>query len=165
MASEEKIFNKGEESMVDTPKELINSTIEKVEAILGKKFPEYLSFDKGSYTISRGSSQVMIAVRPFTENETIVECISNVVTDAKVDDKLMQYLLRKNAEMHFGSFGLLFDNTIIFQHSIAGTNLDENELLTAVNAVAIISDHYDDEIVNMAGGLRAADVLNIDEED
>jgi hypothetical protein len=40
----------------------------------------------------------------------------------------MQFLLRKNAELHFGAFGLLFDNTIVFQHSIAGSNVDGNEL-------------------------------------
>jgi len=77
----------------------------------------------------------------------------------------MQFLLRKNAEMHFGAFGLLFDNTIIFQHSLAGKNIDDNELLTAVNAVAIIADHYDDEIVEIAGGRRSKDMAEEDIEE
>lgn len=159
-------FNtKDSEEVMETPQELIDSTIEKVEVVLKKHFPDYIDFEKGTYTISRGSTQVMIVVRPFTDSETVVECISNVVTGANVNQEVMQFLLRKNSEMHFGAFGLLFDNTIVFQHSLAGKNLDANELITAVNAVAIIADHYDDELVEMTGGKRAKDVVNDDIEE
>lgn len=161
MQNQETFHKEGENEMT-TPQELIDNTTAKVEDILKESFPDHLEFEKGRYTISRGSTQVMILVRPFTEKETVVECIANVVYGAKVDDKLTTFLLRKNAELHFGSFGLMFDNTVIFQHSLAGVNLDKNELITAINAVAIISDHYDDEIVEMAGGKRALD--NIEEE-
>ena len=99
----------------------------------------------------------MIVVRHFVKNETIVECMSNVVTGANVTPEIMKFLLRKNAELHFGSFGLLFDDTITFSHAITGTNLDDNELITTLNSVAFISDYYDDVIVEMAGGKRASD--------
>ncbi|MFP4368928.1 MAG: T3SS (YopN, CesT) and YbjN peptide-binding chaperone 1 [Candidatus Kapaibacterium sp.] len=153
-----KTLQKNVEGSIETPQELIDRTIASVEDILKKKFPEYLAFDNFTFVIQRGSTQVMIIVRPFTENETVVECTANVVYGATIDEKLLKFLMRKNAELHFGSFGLLFDNTISFNHSLAGTNLDENELITALNAVAIIADHYDDEIVSMAGGKRAQDV-------
>ena len=156
-----KFLNKDDhELLIDTPQELIDATIEKVQKYLDKIFPDHLSFGNGSFTITRGSSQVMIIVRPFTNNETSVECISQVVTGAKITPELMQFLLRKNAELHFGAFGLYFDNTITFSHAIAGTHLDENELTTTLNAVAIIADHYDDKIVELAGGKRANDLLD-----
>lgn len=145
------------EHYAKTPRLLIDETISKVTKILNKKFTDYLVFDRGSYTIARGSTQVMIIVRPFTEDDTAVEFIAQVVTDANIDEKLMKYLLRMNAELHFGAFALLFDDTITFSHTIAGKNLDENEFLTALNSVAVISDHYDDEIVAIAGGKRAKD--------
>lgn len=158
-------FNtKDNEENMDTPQELIDSTVNKVEDVLKKHFSDYIDFGESTYTIARGSTQVMIVVRAFTENETVVECMSNVVSGANITQDLMQYLLRKNAEMHFGAFGLLFDNTIVFQHSLAGKNLDDNELVTAINAVAIIADHYDDEIVEMAGGKRAKDLNENDYE-
>lgn len=160
--NEEKLLNQGDDSMIETPQELMDSTIAKVEAVLNEKFPEYVKFDAGSYTISRGSTQVMILVRPFTEDETCIECMSNVVTGAIVTSELMQFLLRKNAELHIGAFGLLFDNTIVFQHSIAGTNVDSNELELTVNTVAVIADHYDDKIVEMAGGKRANELADMD---
>jgi hypothetical protein len=145
------------EAMVSTPPELIEATIDKVEKLLKEHFPEHLEFDRGSYTITRGSTQVMIQVRPFTREETCVEFSSHVVTGAEINPDLTRFLLRKNAELHFGSFGLLFDDTISFSHSIAGTNIDANELITTLNSVAVIADYYDDIIVEMAGGVRALD--------
>lgn len=158
MLSESTFIKQGEQTMPETPAELINQTIEKVENILKTHLPDYLNFGNGSFTIAFGSTQVMIIVRPFTSEDTSVECISNVVSGAHITNELMNFLLRKNAELHIGGFGLLFDDTIIYQHSIAGTNLDANELLTSIKAVAVIADHYDDEIVEMAGGKRAADL-------
>jgi len=153
------LINKEKNDMIETPVELIKSTVEKVENYLKDIFPDYISFGDDSFTVNYGSSQIMVIVRPFTENETCVEIVSNVVTGANITPELMKFLLNKNAEIHFGAFGLLFDNTITFQHSIAGTNMDKNEFETSLKAVALISDYYDDEIVSIAGGKRGIDLL------
>jgi hypothetical protein len=145
-----------------TPDELINQTIERVETLLKEMYPYYASFGNGAFTIRQGSSIVMITVRPFTETDTCIECMANVVYGAEVTPDLMRFLLRKNAELHFGGFGLLFDNTITFSYSFPGMHLDKEEFQTALYSVAIISDYYDDEIVNAAGGKRAADMAVID---
>lgn len=146
--------------MVETPQELLDQTSEKVKSILDEHFRGYISFEEGSFTINRGSTQVMIVIRPFTKDDTCVECIANVVTGANISNELMRFLLRKNAELHFGAFGLLFDDTITFANSLTGKNLDVNELKTSLNAVAVIADYYDDIIVEMAGGKRAADLVD-----
>lgn len=143
-----------------TPAELIESTRLRVDSILHEAFPEYVPFSNGSFAVLHGSTQVVIVVRPFTENECVVECIAHVVSGATISEELMRYLLRKNAEIHLGGFGLLFDDTIVFTHSITASNMDRNELVTTIMSVAIIADHYDDEIVAMAGGQRATDVLS-----
>ncbi|TAL70950.1 MAG: YbjN domain-containing protein [Bacteroidetes bacterium] len=136
----------------------IKETIEKVNALLKKNFPGHLAFGDGTYTITRGSSNIMINIKEFVRNETIIECVAHVVMGANITPDLMKFLLRKNVELHFGAFGLLFDDTITFSHSITGSNLDENELITTVSSVGFIADYYDDVIVEMAGGKRAADV-------
>lgn len=148
----------------DVSQEKIDATIEKVDSILKKNFKDYISFGDGSFTITRGSSQVMIVVRPFRQGETFVEFIANIVTGAKITPDLMKFLLRKNAELHFGTFGLLFDDTISFSHSIIGTNLDENEFITSLKTVAFFADYFDDMLVEMAGGKRAADMVEVMEE-
>ncbi len=56
---------------------------------------------------------------------------------------------------------LMFDDTICFAHSIAGINADENEIITSIQSVALIADHYVDEIMTMAGGERCSEVSGI----
>jgi|DewCreStandDraft_5_1066085.scaffolds.fasta_scaffold63427_1 hypothetical protein len=145
-------------SFVQTPQEVIDHTVQKLESLLSQYFPEHLKFGDGTFTIQKGSSQIMIVVRPYTNSETCVEFFSNVVTGAKITSELMHFLLRKNAELHFGAFGIIFDDTITFSHSILGSTLNQDSLQLILRTVAVICDHYDDIIVDIAGGKRASDV-------
>lgn len=145
-----------------TPEEMLAATAARVEEMLKEIYPDYASFGDGSFTIRQGSSVVSIVVRPFTSGETCVECTANVVYGAEISPAIMKFLLRKNAELHFGGFGLLFDGTITFSYSFPGMHLDKEEFHTALTSVAIISDYYDDEIVAAAGGKRAADMNIVD---
>ncbi|HPO62177.1 MAG TPA: hypothetical protein PK762_03735 [Candidatus Kapabacteria bacterium] len=154
------IKNQHSKEDFDTPQELLNKTTEKVTTFLNSYYPDNLNFGNGSFTISSGSTQVMIIIRPFTSTETCVELISNVVTGALINDELLRFLMHKNAELHFGSFGILFDGTITFSYSLTGSCLEENQFITALQAVSIISDHYDDIIVSIAGGKRASDDID-----
>lgn len=137
-----------------TPEEFLQITRQKVESVLSAHYPDHVSFGEGTYSIDAGSSRVMIIVRPFTNNDTCIECMATLVSGAHISEELLRFLLRKNAELHFGAFSLLFDDTISFAHSIAGINADENEIITSIQSVALIADHYDDEIIEMAGGKR-----------
>ncbi len=148
-----------EENTVETPQAIIDAAILRLKHLLVRNYPDHIEFGDGAFTITRGSSQVMIVVRAFTESECAVEFMSNVVTDAKVDNELMAFLLRKNSELHFGAFGLMFDNTVTFTHCITGSSLNSDELRKVLNTVAFIADYYDDIIVDMAGGKRAADLV------
>lgn len=154
---DEKLLTKDSEIM-ETPQILIDQTIQKVKAILDDNIGDYLDFGNGQFTVSYGSTQIMIIVRPFTEDDSCIECVSNLVSGAKIDNELMKFMLRKNAELHFGGFGILFDDTITFHHSITGSNVDPNELMNTLNSVATIADYYDDVIIQMAGGTREADL-------
>ena len=152
------ILNHSGSDLIQTPKELMDATIIKLNWLLKKLFPDLLVFGNGQFTITYGSTQVMVVVRPYTENDTCIEFTSHVVTGADITPELMSFMLRKNAELHFGAFGLLFDNTISYSHTIIGSNLNSDELYLAVSTVAVIADYYDDIIVDMAGGKRALDL-------
>ncbi|MCC7430791.1 YbjN domain-containing protein [bacterium] len=134
-------------------KETQNRVRKFIRQIFGDKFEE---FDGGERFIGyEGSTVVQLVVRPWDEEETIVECLCYVVYGAKITEELMNFLLKENAKMHFGGFSLAFDNTIIFSHSVAGRNLDENELKITVETVSKISDYYDDVIISQFGGMNA----------
>ncbi|MFC2132072.1 YbjN domain-containing protein [Bacteroidota bacterium] len=139
------------------PEQSYNDACNKVENILKAHFPEFMRFENGKFTILRGSTQVMISIHYLIQNETVIICTANVVRKAKINSETMHFLLRKNSQIQFGAFGLLFDGTITFSHSITGSNLDSNELITTLNSVAYMADYYDDIIVQMAGGKRAKD--------
>lgn len=143
---------------MSTQHDLITATQARIKSVLERTFPNAIDFGDGSYTITHGSSSVIIVVRPYTESDTMVELMSQVVTGAAITPELMKWLLRKNVELHFGGFGLLFDDTVVFTYSLPGANIDANELEAAITSVAVIADHYDDEIVRLAGGKRAADL-------
>jgi hypothetical protein len=147
-----------EGALMTTNNDILINSANKVVNFLDNSNYEYVKFDDYTYTVTRGSSQVMIVVRPFTEDDCAVEFIANVVYETKINPDLMYYLLRKNSELHFGGFGLLFDDTVTFSYSVAGKNLDENEFIVALNSVAIIADYYDDEIIASFGGKRASDI-------
>ncbi len=148
------------DSTVQTPKEILDAVSLQLSTLLDEYFPEHLKFDNASFTIQKGSSQIMIMVRPYTKTEACVEFYSNVVTGANITQELMHFLLRKNAELHFGAFGLIFDNTISFSHTILGSSLNPQSLKLILTTVATICDHYDDIIVSIAGGKRAMDLTD-----
>lgn len=134
-----------------------------VDTLLSSIDVDAINYGNGSYTIPHGSASVMVAVRPMGDSEAALEITSHVVTGASVSKELMQFLLRKNAELHFGAFGLLFDDTVIFSYTLPSAVVTKESLATALSAVAAIADYYDDEIVAIAGGHRAADVTSLDD--
>jgi hypothetical protein len=131
---------------------ILGQTQQTVQQLLSEKFPHAENFGDGSFAIAHGSTSVAVIVRAYTETDTMVEIMAQVVSGAKVEADTMHWLLRKNAELHFGSFGLLFDDTIVFTYSLPGGSINANDLEAAITSVAVIADHYDNELVAMAGG-------------
>lgn len=132
----------------------------KLKKFFEENFQDSTYFDEESFIINKGSTQVLVKAGNITENQVVIDLVSHVVKDAFVDDALKNFLLRANSELKFGAFGLLFDNTITFQHSILANDFSEVDLRSSINAVASVADYYDDLIVAKAGGKRALDDLN-----
>jgi hypothetical protein len=139
-------------------KDIIKTTENKVRTYLKQMFKKNFQEFDGRFILTEGSAIVQIVVRPWYDNDSVIDIFSFVVEGANITPDLTNFLLRKNATLHFGAFGLTYDNGIIFTYSLAGANLDFNELKSALMMVATISDYYDDEIVKIAGGKRGIDV-------
>jgi hypothetical protein len=139
-------------------KDIVKTTEKKVKDYLKMMFKKNFQEFDGRFILTEGSAIIQIIVRPWYDNDSVVDIFSYVVEGANITPDLTNFLLRKNATLHFGAFGLTFDNSIVFTHSLAGANLDLNELKSALMMVATISDYYDDEIVKIAGGKRGIDV-------
>jgi len=137
--------------------QLIDQVNDKVRGFLQELYADRLQEIEGRFLVPEGSAMVQVIVRPWKDDDVMVECLSYVVEDATVSPDLMRFLLRRNATIHFGAFGLLYDDTVIFSHSIAGANMNKNEFEASLRTVAMIADHYDDEIIGIGGGKRSVD--------
>lgn len=136
--------------------EMIEATRAKVREYLAEVDPEFQDYESGMFTVQEGSAVVGITIRPWHDDDVAVEFTSQLVNGAAVNEETMRWLLQKNAELHFGAFGLLFDDTILYSHTLPGSNLDEATFAATARMVAAIADHYDDEILSLAGGTLAS---------
>ncbi|MFZ1731141.1 MAG: hypothetical protein WBQ23_14370 [Bacteroidota bacterium] len=140
---------------------IVNATQKKVKSYLkeiyGKNYKNSVQEVDDSYVIRQGSAVINIFVRPLSKEDCLVTSQAYVVQGAKIGPKILGMLMRLNATNPIGAFGLLFDDTIIFRHSISGANIDLNELRMSIRTVAFFSDEYDDDILKIAGGVRAID--------
>lgn len=140
--------------------QLIQSVQNKVEGFIKKLYKKnYERHEDGRFLVFEGSTVVQTVIRPWHSDDVVVESFSYVVQDARLDEKVLKFLLRENAVLHFGSFGITYDGTIIFSHSLAGAHMDENEFNASMKSVARIADHYDNQIVEMAGGMTAREAM------
>ncbi len=141
---------------------IVAATQKKVKSYLkqihGKNYPKIVQEINDSFVIRRGSAVVHVSVKSWGKDDCLVTALAYVVQNAKIGPKLLNYLMRRNAAEQIGAYGLLFDDTVVFSHSIAGANIDMNELRVTIGTVAYIADETDDEIRKIAGGLRAVDV-------
>ncbi len=140
--------------------DILEKVTKRVEEYLeGTHGDEFEKFEDGRYIIMVGTTVVQLLVRAWHKDDAIVDCFSFLVYEATITEDLMRYLLNENANIHFGAFSLTFDDTIKFSHSIAGVNMDQNEFEATIKTVAQIADHYDVEIIKMAGGKTAQEAL------
>lgn len=140
---------------------IISSTQKKVRSFLktiyGPNYKHIVQELEEVFIVQRGSAAVHVSVKPLSKDDCIVQALAYVVSGAKIGPKLLTYLMRLNANAPIGAFGMLFDDTINFSHSITGANLNANELRTTIGTVAFVADETDDEIRRIAGGMRAVD--------
>ena len=142
--------------MVET-QELIDATRERVRTYLQEIYPDYVEFEEGNFTVQEGSATLSITIRPWHEGDSAVEFTSQLATGGKVTPEVMRWLLQKNVDLHFGALGLLFDDTIVYSHTLPGCDLSKKEFEATIRTVATIADHYDDEIIAMTGGTTGTD--------
>lgn len=140
---------------------IVNATRMKVKKYLkeiyGRNYSKSIQEVDDSFIIQQGSAAVNIFVRPLGEEDCLVTAQAYVIQGAKIGPKILGMLMRLNATNPIGAFGLLFDDTIIFRHSISGAALDLNELRLSIRTVVFFADEYDDRIRKIAGGTRAID--------
>ncbi len=149
-------------------KESLNSveaSCECIEKVLGKS-QAFRKVDDCLYVVRQGSSYVMVSVVPTGpkskhSDRSVIRVVSQVVAGVQPEASLFRQLLILNGQLRFGAFAYVPEGNLIMfgQSLLGGRDMQEKELIAAVNDVALIADEYDDRIVARYGGSRMQDVL------
>lgn len=132
-----------------------------LKEIYGRNYKNKVLEIDGAFVVHQGSATVNISIKPLSKDDCLVNAMAYVVQGAKIGPKILGQLMRWNASNPIGAYGLLFDDTIVFSHSIAGANLDLNEFRHTIRTVAFVADETDDDIRAIAGGSRAVDAMGL----
>ncbi len=127
---------------------LLTSTQQNVEKYMNELFHEYeiVKIDD-FYTFTFGTITVTVQVLPWHSEDVLVKVYSYLGDEeAEISQEMKDELLRLNANIPFGGFGVTFEGQPIFSYSLAGANLDMNEFQAAVQMVAKTADEYDELI-------------------
>jgi len=115
--------------------------------------------DAPAFVVKMGSTLAQILVIPWGEDDAVVCVRAYVAYGPDLAPDLLHFLLRENAGMRFGAFGIDDDGDVFFEHSIVGSTCDKEEIKSSALAVATTADRYDEQIVERWGGLRQEDRL------
>lgn len=126
-----------------------------VQAVFGEMVD--IRSDAPAFAVMKGSTYAQIIVFPWGDDDAVVCVRAYVAYGPDLTPDLLRFLLRENADMRFGAFGIDDDGDVFFEHSIVGSTCDKEELKHSALAVLSTADRYDEEIVERWGGLREAD--------
>lgn len=129
---------------------LLASTQATVDKYINEMFEadEIIKIDD-LYSFSFGSVSVNVDVKPWHSEDVMVEVFAYLTDEMELSAEDMENLMRLNATIAFGSFGLSLENSLKFSYSLAGKNLDMNEFSAAVQNVAAVADHYDEQFAQV----------------
>ena len=110
------------------------------------------------FYLKYGSTVLEISIDPYEEDDAVIEVLAFCVQGAEPSFDLMQELLRLNSQLRIGAFSMV-DRDIFFSHSFLGRRLQGEQLIASLNAVANISDDFDERLVAKYGGETAIERL------
>jgi len=137
-----------------TNEQMLSEVNDKIKIYLAEIFEDHeVAEADGIHSFTFGTINVEIRVVPWHTEDVLVNVFSYVVEEATITKELSEELLRLNATTPFGSFGISFDDSIVYSYSLAGKNIDKNEFLAAIQTVATIADDYDEKVNEMAAAV------------
>ena len=110
------------------------------------------------FYLKYGSTVLEISIEPYEEDDAVIEVLAFCVQGAEPGFELTRELLRLNSEVPLGAFSMV-DRDIFYSHSFLGRRLRPEQLIASLDAVASISDEYDDRLVASYGGETALERL------
>ncbi len=106
------------------------------------------------FYLKYGSTVLEISIKPYEEDDAVVEVLAFCVQGVESTPELLSELLRINYDVPLGAFSMV-GNDVFFSHAFLGRRLRGEQLIASLDAVASIADDYDERIVSKYGGQTA----------
>lgn len=138
----------------------VEASIRTIERTLGGS-RAFRKVEERLYVVKQGSAYVMIVVLPAKGGRAIVRLAAQVVTGIDMTGTLALKLLKLNSRLRFGAFGYQEEGQVVtLSHSVlGGETLDSEEILAALEDIAVLADELDDKLVAAGGGARMQDLI------
>lgn len=139
----------------------IEATARLIEQTLGGS-KAFRKIDDRLYVVKQGSAYVMLVVLPVKSGRAIVRLAAQLVTGIEMSGGLALKLLRLNSRLRFGAFGYQEEGRVVtLCHTVlGGETLDPEEILAALEDIALLADEFDDKLVALGGGARMEDLIH-----
>jgi hypothetical protein len=129
----------------------------KIQRMLTNRFGTVKIDKDGDFVVVFESAVVFVRVSQWTDTQTIVTIQCPLVVDVKISPELTFWIASEGQKFIFGSCRLNPDENqksgwIYFEHNLLGDDLDEPELMEALDAVVLTSNKLDNELVGKFGG-------------
>ena len=119
---------------------------------------------EGIYLFRRGTTAVTVSLLA-DERHSYVRVVATLLTGIDQPGlELLRRINRLNGEVQFGAFILFDDGNLCFAATILGDRLDYEELESVLSYVSGVGDVYDEQLQEIAGGMRVKDVLDAEEQ-
>jgi hypothetical protein len=137
----------------------VASTQARVERFLREHYGSFAFDEAWGYHGAFGSTRVFVSVRHALETTTVVLIASPVLSGVTLADELALDAVGVVAARPFGRFAFSADRGELWaEHAIVGDDLDPEELIAAIDAVAALGDGEDERLQQAYGGKRYADL-------
>jgi len=137
---------------------LVSITRGKIATFLKQQNWPFEEDESGTYRLYQGSTYVGLSVKQWGDNTLICVRSPLSIEVTNMSPELALMLLEKNYDLILGKFSYNRNNkTIYYENALMGKDLDSSELISAVEAAAVVADKYDDQIAKYSGGKRAID--------
>lgn len=130
---------------------------EKIQRMLANRFGSVKIDKDGDFVVKNESAFTFVSAIQWNDDQTIVQIRCPMLVDVPITAELTHWIAVEGQRFLFGRTYLNPNEDgkagwVYFQHNLLGDDLDEPELMEALDAVALTSNKLDNELKTKFGG-------------
>jgi hypothetical protein len=129
----------------------------KIQRMLSNRFGSVKIDKNNRFVVPFESSVTFVGVEQWTDDQTVVHIICPLLVDVTITPELTRWIAVEGQNFQFGSTSLNPNDDgklgwVFFSHNLLGDDLDEPELMDALDAIVLTGNNLDNKLKDMFGG-------------